>query len=67
LHRLARGFIPAAVGLFLRLVELIVVSCVIELAMTLPMAIYFHAITLFALPVNLFILPLLAFLCRSPS
>ena len=62
LHRLARGFIPAAVGLFLRLVELIVVSCVIELAMTLPMAIYFHRITLFALPVNLFILPLLAVL-----
>jgi competence protein ComEC len=30
--------------------------------MTLPMAIYFHRITIFALPVNLFILPLLAVL-----
>ena len=38
------------------------VSCVIELAMTLPMAIYFHRITLFALPVNLLILPLLLIL-----
>ena len=40
-------------------VELMVVACVVELAMTLPMAIYFHRITLFALPVNLLILPLL--------
>ena len=32
------------------------------MAMTLPMAIYFHRITLVALPVNLFILPLLAVL-----
>ena len=30
--------------------------------MTLPMALYFHRITLFALPVNLFILPMLAVL-----
>ncbi len=43
----------------LRTVELLVVSCVVELAMTLPMAIYFHRITVFALPVNLLILPLL--------
>jgi competence protein ComEC len=35
---------------------------VVELAMTLPMAVYFHRITLFALPVNLLILPLLALL-----
>ena len=39
-----------------------VVSCVVELAMTLPMAVYFHRITLFALPVNMFILPLLVVL-----
>ena len=43
----------------LRVAELLVVSCVVELAMTLPMAVYFHRITIFALPVNLFILPLL--------
>ncbi len=34
----------------------------VELAMTLPMAVYFHRITIFALPVNLLILPLLAIL-----
>ncbi len=55
-------FFPFAVAFLLRIVELTVVSCVVELAMTLPMAIYFHRITLFALPVNLFILPLLALL-----
>jgi competence protein ComEC len=45
-----------------RVVELFVVSCVVELAMTLPMAVYFHRITIFALPVNLVILPLLVVL-----
>ncbi len=54
--------VPFAVRFFLRVVELLVVSCVVELAMTLPMALYFHRITIFALPVNLFILPLLAIL-----
>ena len=53
---------PFCVRFVLRLGELLVVSCVVELAMTLPMAIYFHRITIFALPVNLFILPLLAVL-----
>jgi competence protein ComEC len=43
----------------LRVGELVVVACVVELAMTLPMAIYFHRITIFALPVNLLIIPLL--------
>ena len=46
----------------IRFVELVVVSCVVELAMTLPMAVYFHRITIFALPVNLLILPLLVVL-----
>jgi competence protein ComEC len=53
---------PWIVRFVLRCVELLVVSCVVELAMTLPMAIYFHRITVFALPVNVFILPLLAVL-----
>ena len=59
---LAWRFFPWNVRFVLRLVELVVVSCVVELAMTLPMAIYFNRITFFALPVNLFILPLLALL-----
>ena len=60
--RIAWRFFPWAVRFVLRLGELLVVSCVVELAMTLPMAVYFHRITIFALPVNLFILPLLAVL-----
>ncbi len=50
---------PWMVRATLRICELVVVACVVELAMTLPMAIYFHRITIFALPVNLLILPLL--------
>lgn len=59
-----RGF-PWTVRTFIRAIELVVVSCIIELAMTLPMAVYFHRITLFALPVNLLILPLLVVLLPS--
>ncbi len=67
LARAANRFIawrafPWVVRAFIRAIELIVVSCIIELAMTLPMAVYFHRITLFALPVNLLILPLLVLL-----
>jgi competence protein ComEC len=53
---------PWIVRSFVRVVELIIVTCVVELIMTLPMAVYFHRITLFALPVNLLTLPLLALL-----
>ncbi|HUX28483.1 MAG TPA: ComEC/Rec2 family competence protein [Terracidiphilus sp.] len=61
-RRIAWRIFPWTVRFCLRLVELLVVSCVVELAMTLPMAVYFHRITIFALPVNLLILPLLAIL-----
>jgi competence protein ComEC len=57
--RIAWRVFPWTARFLLRFGELLVVSCVVELAMTLPMATYFHRITLFALPVNLFILPLL--------
>jgi len=59
---IAYRLFPWAVRFLLRIIELLVVSCVVELAMTLPMALYFHRITVFALPVNVFILPLLAVL-----
>jgi competence protein ComEC len=61
-RRVAWEAFPWAVRFVLRVIELVTVSCVVELAMTLPMAIYFHRITIFALPVNLFILPVLAVL-----
>jgi competence protein ComEC len=60
--RIAWRLFPETVRFVLRIAELLVVSCVVELAMTLPMALYFHRITIFALPVNVFILPLLAVL-----
>jgi competence protein ComEC len=60
--RIGWRVIPFNVRSVLRIIELLVVSCIVELAMTLPMAIYFHRITIFALPVNLFILPLLVLL-----
>jgi len=56
---IAWRFFPWTVRFLLRVGELLVVSCVVELAMTLPMALYFHRITILALPVNVFILPLL--------
>jgi competence protein ComEC len=60
--RIAWRIFPRTVRWFLRIGELLAVSCIVELAMTLPMALYFHRITVFALPVNVFILPLLAVL-----
>ena len=50
---------PWTVRFLLRCVEVLVVSSIVELAMALPMAVYFHRITVFALPVNMLILPLL--------
>jgi len=58
-RRIAWRVFPWSVRFAIRFAELVVVSCVVELAMTLPMAVYFHRITIFALPVNLLILPLL--------
>jgi competence protein ComEC len=57
--QIAWRLFPWTVRFLFRLVELFIVSCVVELAMALPMALYFHRITIFALPVNVFILPLL--------
>jgi competence protein ComEC len=53
---------PWIVRFCLRCLQLFVISLVIELAMTLPMAMYFHRITLTALPVNVMIVPLLVVL-----
>jgi competence protein ComEC len=48
---------PFLIGFGLRVAELLVVSLSIELLMMLPMAAYFHRVTLPALPVNLLIVP----------
>ena len=54
--------LPVAIRLGLRAAELLVVSFSIELLMMLPMAAYFHRVTLLALPVNLLIVPFLGVL-----
>jgi competence protein ComEC len=57
---------PAAVLRFgLRVVELLLVSVTVETVMSLPMALYFHRVTAFALPVNFLIVPFLGFLLPS--
>ena len=60
LGRRAAWFLPAAcVRLGLNICELLLVSALIELAMSLPMAIYFHRVTALGLPVNLLVVPLI--------
>jgi len=59
---LAWRALPFAIRLGLRVAELLVVSLSIELFMMLPMAVYFHRVTLLALPVNLLIVPFLGVL-----
>jgi competence protein ComEC len=54
-----------AIRLMLRLVELLLVSIVVEIVMSLPMALYFHRITALALPVNFLIVPFLGLLLPS--
>ena len=53
---------PLALQLLLGFAELVAVSVAIELFMSLPMSLYFHRITLFALPVNVIIVPFLGIL-----
>jgi competence protein ComEC len=57
---------PAAICRFgLRVVELLLVSVTVEIVMSLPMALYFHRITVLALPVNFLIVPFLGLLLPS--
>jgi competence protein ComEC len=60
--RIAWQLLPFAIRSVLRFGEVLFVTLVVELALSLPMAIYFHRITVYALPVNLCILPLLGIL-----
>ena len=67
LKPLAGGFaawraFPLAIRSGLRVAEMVAVSLSIEVLMMLPMAAYFHRVTLPALPVNLLIVPLVGVL-----
>lgn len=59
-RRAAELWFPASIRLGLRVLEVLLISFAIELAMSLPMAAYFHRITLLALPVNFLVMPLIA-------
>ena len=61
-RRPARQWMPAGVRLGLQAMELLLVSLAVEMVMILPMAMYFHRITVLGLPVNFLIVPLLGFL-----
>lgn len=54
---IARLMIVTGLRFWLRVAELLLVSLVVELVMSLPMAMYFHRVTLLALPVNFLIVP----------
>ncbi len=52
----------AALWLFFHAAELVLIGLVAELVMALPMAVYFHRATVFALPANMVSIPLLGVL-----
>jgi competence protein ComEC len=60
--RVARLLIVTGLRFWLRVAELLLVSLVVELVMSLPMALYFHRITLLALPVNFVLVPFIGVL-----
>ena len=60
--RRARHLPARIVRWSLWVLELLLIGLVAELIMLLPMAMYFHRATLFALPANAFSIPLVAFL-----
>ncbi len=61
-RRVAHRWMPQAVVFAMRALELLLVSAVVELVMALPMAMYFHRVTVLGLPVNFVIIPLLGVL-----
>ncbi|MFY9745187.1 MAG: DNA internalization-related competence protein ComEC/Rec2 [Acidobacteriaceae bacterium] len=61
-HSLALHIFPKTVRTLLLIAELVITSLAIEMFLVLPMAIYFHRVTAVALPVNIFIVPLLGIL-----
>ena len=58
----ARRAVPWCVLRGLQALELLLISILVELIMALPMAVYFHRITVLGLPVNFLIVPFLGLL-----
>jgi ComEC/Rec2-related protein len=62
LGRWSRGVPAAALRCAFWALELVLIGVVVELVMALPMAVYFHRATVFALPANMLSVPLVAVL-----
>jgi competence protein ComEC len=58
----AARWMPRCLAWTLGVLQLTLVSAVVEVVMALPMAMYFHRITVLGLPVNVLIIPLLGLL-----
>ncbi len=58
----ARQALPWLLLRALQALELLLISIIVELVMALPMAVYFHRITVLGLPVNFLIVPFLGLL-----
>jgi competence protein ComEC len=65
LGRWARGIPALAVRCGFWALELVLIGVVVELVMVLPMAMYFHRATMFALPANMLSVPLVAVLAPT--
>ncbi len=64
---LSRWVLRRAVGALLALWDILAVSAVMQVAMALPMAAYFHRATILALPVNALVLPITGILMPAAS
>jgi competence protein ComEC len=77
---LARFVVLKTIGLALASWEILLISALMQIALVLPMALYFHRATLTALPANILVVPLteilmpasvaalgLSYLCRTAS
>ncbi len=61
----SRGLLPAIIRYSLWALELSLIGVVAELVMVLPMAVYFHRATMFAVPTNMLSVPLVAILAPT--
>jgi competence protein ComEC len=62
LPRGLRRVLPVAIRMALRAMEVAAISLVAEAVMVLPMAYYFHRVTVLALPANIFAIPFIGVL-----
>ena len=61
----SRDLLPALIRCLLWALELSLIGVVAELVMVLPMAVYFHRATMFAVPTNMLSVPLVAILAPT--